>query len=61
MVAVVAGLGFAAYLRRHRPQIYDGLNTDLERFEPAATALPASKPEARKGHKAEPEGVANAS
>lgn len=32
VVAVVGGLGFAAYLRSRRPAVYAGLSEDLERF-----------------------------
>jgi len=31
LVALVGGLGYAAYLRRSKPEIYDGLGRDLER------------------------------
>lgn len=34
LVAVVGGLGTAAWLRSNRPQVYAGLDTDLERFDP---------------------------
>jgi len=60
IVAVVAGLGFAAYLRRHKPQIYEGLNTDLERFEVGDDHTRAHDP-ARQSDNVEPEGAANAS
>jgi amino acid transporter len=33
VVALVSGLGFAAYLRAARPEVYDGLTSDLERFD----------------------------
>jgi hypothetical protein len=33
LVALAGGLLWAAYLRRNRPEVYDGLNRDLERFD----------------------------
>lgn len=33
VVAVVGGLIYAAYLQRRRPEVYEGLETDLERFD----------------------------
>ncbi|MGY1691400.1 APC family permease [Geodermatophilus sp. SYSU D01105] len=35
VVALVGGLGYAASLRRRRPEVYELLETDLERFQPA--------------------------
>jgi amino acid transporter len=32
MVALLGGVGYAAYLRKAKPAVYDGLTTDLERF-----------------------------
>ena len=36
VVALAGGIGFAAYLRSARPAVYDGLTTDLERFDETA-------------------------
>jgi amino acid transporter len=33
LVALIGGLGYAAHLRANRPEIYDGLNEDLERVD----------------------------
>jgi hypothetical protein len=33
LAALAGGLLYAAYLRRKRPDIYEGLNHDLERFD----------------------------
>jgi amino acid transporter len=41
LVALAGGLLWAAYLRRNRPEVYDGLNHDLERFE---ETVPAAHP-----------------
>lgn len=42
VLALVGGLAYAASLRRSRPQVYELLGTDLERFDPSADAdLPA--------------------
>jgi hypothetical protein len=32
MVALLGGIGYAAYLRKAKPAVYYGLATDLERF-----------------------------
>ena len=32
IVALVGGIGYGAYLRKAKPAVYDGLATDLERF-----------------------------
>lgn len=60
MVAIAGGLGLAAFLRRHRPQIYNGLNTDLERFGLGDDRTHVSGA-VRQGDNAHPEGVAGAS
>ncbi|MEI4271194.1 APC family permease [Klenkia sp. LSe6-5] len=36
VLALVGGLAYAVWLRRSRPEVYRALNTDLERFDPAA-------------------------
>lgn len=35
LVALVGGLAYASYLRTSRPEVYQGLETDLERFDPS--------------------------
>lgn len=42
LVAAVGGLGTAAWLRSNRPQVWAGLDADLERFDPADE--PADEP-----------------
>jgi len=32
IVALVGGIGYGAYLRKAKPTVYEGLATDLERF-----------------------------
>ncbi|MGN8025147.1 APC family permease [Microbacterium sp. 22242] len=32
LLALIGGIGYAAYLKRAKPAVYDGLATDLERF-----------------------------
>jgi amino acid transporter len=32
VIAIIGGIGYAAYLRKAKPAVYDGLATDLERF-----------------------------
>lgn len=34
VVAIVAGIGYAAYLRSRRPEVYARLESDLEKFDP---------------------------
>lgn len=35
VLAVVGGIGYAAYLRSRRPDVYQELENDVERFEEA--------------------------
>src|SRR5699024_666218 len=43
-VALIAGVSYGAYLRRFKPAVYEGLSTDIERFDipnsPAAAGEP---------------------
>jgi hypothetical protein len=32
IVAIVGGIGYGAYLAKTKPAVYDGLATDLEKF-----------------------------
>ena len=32
IVALIGGIAFGAYLRKAKPAVYDGLATDLEKF-----------------------------
>ncbi|MBE1875836.1 APC family permease [Myceligenerans pegani] len=41
VLALVGGLGYGAYLRGNRPEVYQGLDEDLERFN-AHTGTPAT-------------------
>ncbi|GER23788.1 amino acid permease [Zafaria cholistanensis] len=40
LAALVGGLLWAGYLRRNRPEVYEGLNRDLDRFEEDVPAQP---------------------
>lgn len=46
VVAVVGGVGYGWYLRRSKPEVYDALATDLEKFNPHAETpeTPAQEP-----------------
>ena len=39
VVALVGGIAYAAFLRRSKPAVYDGLATDLERFDARDDAM----------------------
>lgn len=39
VVALIGGIAYAAYLRRSKPAVYDGLATDLERFDARDDAM----------------------
>jgi amino acid transporter len=41
-VALVGGLAYAAYLRSKRPEVYAGLEHDLDRFDLATSAMPVA-------------------
>ncbi|MFC7401016.1 APC family permease [Citricoccus sp. GCM10030269] len=41
LAALVGGLLWAVYLRNKRPEVYAGLNHDLERFDETETVVPA--------------------
>ncbi|WP_408898519.1 APC family permease [Nocardioides sp. R1-1] len=42
VLALAVGLAQAAYLRRSRPAVYDGLNADLERFDEGLPSAPVA-------------------
>ncbi len=44
VVALVGGIGFAFYLRSSRPEVYDDLTSDLERFEDAGAHDAPARP-----------------
>ncbi len=48
VVALVGGLLYAASLRKSRPEVYDVLETDLERFDPSLDASTAEHVPGRK-------------
>ncbi len=41
VLALVVGVAQALYLKSRRPDIYDGLNSDLERFDDHLATDPA--------------------
>lgn len=40
VLALIGGIGYGAYLKKAKPQVYDGLATDLEKFNVHADAGP---------------------
>ena len=38
VLALIGGIGYGAYLKRSKPAVYEGLATDIEKFNAHAVA-----------------------
>jgi hypothetical protein len=44
ILAIIGGIGYGAYLKKSKPAVYDGLTTDLEKFNVHAADRAPSAP-----------------